>query len=341
MEDKESAVLAAFQELSDSADVLRLFARASGLGNLVLGVWAPRVAQQFIKSTAVLQRIGNFPCVVVNEALTREIIRHSLLHAGVTVELYERRGSQLTCAKRGTPGNTTDFEAMLFEFDDAELQLLATGALTVAAEKNGSVRLGVASINATLRCIHVAEFTDGGPLSHLDAVVSQFSIKELLVAQDSLKGELERSLKSLCERASVTLTFVSPKEFVDSGLCQRRLQMVLRVPEEKMVLMHMPLATGALSCALRQVAPGDDSNANAYFIKPIQPMSLVRLDSAAIQALHLITVGGPEASKGKLPTSIYGWLNRCVTGMGSRTLRQWILQPLRSVAVINSRLDTV
>ena len=65
----------------------------------------------------------------------------------------------------------------------------------------------------------------------------------------------------------------------------------------------------------------------------------MRLDSAAIQALHLTAVAGDALKNNNM--NLYGLLNKCKTSQGSRLLSQWIRQPLLSVDLIEQRLDIV
>jgi DNA mismatch repair protein MSH2 len=63
----------------------------------------------------------------------------------------------------------------------------------------------------------------------------------------------------------------------------------------------------------------------------------MKLDSAAAQALLLF----PTATDSDKNMSLYGLLNKCKTQGGSRLLKQWVKQPLRSVDAINRRLSLV
>ena len=66
----------------------------------------------------------------------------------------------------------------------------------------------------------------------------------------------------------------------------------------------------------------------------------MRMDAAAIQALHLFPEStGPfeQTSNRQAGLSLFGLLNQCRTPMGSRTLKQWIAQPLMDLEEINKR----
>ncbi len=336
--------MSAFLACGESAEVLRIFSRTSGSGYYVLGIWATRVAQQLIKSSAVIKNWGTsaapLNAVTINEPLFRELIRFTLLEGGVAVELHEKLASGYTCTKRSTPGNIADFEPLLFEFNDTQLQMLASGAVTFSIVNGTSLRVGLVALNTTLRFFSVAEFADSLQLPHLEALVTQLNLRELVAPALSLGAEQETCLRRLCEKASVNLSLVPKKEFgADEATVMRKLGDMLRVEEERMLFADLPLARSALSVLLAR--SGEDELARrAFFLRHVLPSSFVKLDMAAVQALNIVAPV-QEAPKGKIPLSIFGWLNRCATGMGSRLLRQWLLQPLRDADAVNERLDMV
>jgi DNA mismatch repair protein MSH2 len=357
MEDRDVNLITFFNSLGDTADVFRLFGRGgNGVGFIVLGCWATRVAQQYIKSSAVVKNWGSstspLHAVVVNEALSREIIRDCLLHQSTVVEAYEKTGTSYKCVQYGTPGNIGDFEATLFEFGDAEIQLLSCGALHVTPAPGGQVHVGLAVLNNTLRTFFVAEFDDVHQLVNLDSHVAQFNLRELLVLPNTFSPEFEAAFKRLCDRANVTVTTIPSKSSQRSSTSmdsvQRRVSNFLRVPEERMLLCELPQATAALGTLLDHVKLSSEtveenggeensSSTGSFVLKQIVSSAFLKLDASAVHALNLVAQGQPEATRGRVPTTIYAWLNRCATGMGSRLMRQWLLQPLRDAEAIADR----
>ncbi|CUG15657.1 mismatch repair protein, putative [Bodo saltans] len=352
MEERDTNLVSFFSALGDSADVFRFFGRGgNGIGFIVLGCWATRVAQQYIKSSAVVKNWGTttnpIHAVVVNEALSREIIRDCLLHLSTSVEGYDKTGSSYKRMQHGTPGNIGDFEATLFEFGDAEIQLLSCGALTVTPAAGGQLHVGLAVLNTTLRTFFVAEFDDVHQLVNLDSHVTQLNLRELLVTPNMFTPEFEASFRRMCERSNVTITTLPVKPQRSSttiDAVQRRIAAFLRVPEERMILCELTSATTSLGVLLDHTkmsteesgTDGDDST-GSYVMKQIISSTFLKLDAAAIHALNLVAQGQQEAPRGRAPTTIYAWLNRCMTGMGARLMRQWLLQPLRDAEAISDR----
>ncbi|KAG8344320.1 MutS domain [Trypanosoma vivax] len=388
-DDRDAAVLQAFTAAGgdDDTSCLRLFSRAA-TGCCVVGRWASVVAREYVKSTAVLKNWGGVDAVTVNDTIAREVIRDCLLRRGVSVEHYERQvsGGPYVCVQRGSPGHIADFEATLFAFEEAEIQLMATGSVVIGHVSSGvfagqSLRVGFAALNTTLRTLTYAEYTDSAQLTNLDVLIAQCNLKELMfisagsggsggstrVSQASASSvdmeESMRALKQICERSNISLrpcgrgsAFPSQENFVQHSQQQKvpmkneamqrdmdllaTLENILRVPEDRFALTQFPLASRALEQLITSmIDPFDLTNRCAYYIKHTVPSTFMKLDAAAIDALHIIN--HKQEARGSLPTSVYSWLNRCTTGMGARMMRQWLLQPLRNVDDINERLSLV
>ncbi|RNF15606.1 putative mismatch repair protein MSH2 [Trypanosoma conorhini] len=239
------------------------------------------------------------------------------------------------------------------------------------------VRVGFAALNTTLRTLTYAEYLDTLQLTSLDALVAQCNLKELIyldrgrhrgggagkgggtaaaLSDGGQEAESLRAVKQLCGRANVAYREWGHDSAVSSQDPLRKpgrregnlakdnflssLDDILRVPEGRLALSDCPLASRAVEhLVANNIDTFDTTNHRAFYLKHTIPSTFMKLDSAAIQALHIIHQK-PEA-RGSLPTSVYSWLNRCVTGMGSRMMRQWLLQPLRNAEDINQRLSLV
>lgn len=365
-DERDGGIVQTFLSLgTDSSQCFRMFSRGNNPGCYVLGWWATFAAKEYIKSTAVLKQWSTsassssfVDVVVVNDALCKEMIRDCLLRRGASVEYYEREsaGGPYVCRQRGSPGNIADFEASLFEFEEAEIQLLASGSLVFGPRQDTGVAVGFTALNTTLRQLTFAEYVDTPQLTSLDALVAQTNLKELLLCvvppPTSAVGETsvdedERlvAVRRICERCGVQLNIRTLREVRQQMKAEAAakglgaLADILRVPEERLALDLCPLARRAVENILGRVDVLDVSNQRAFYLRRIVPSTYMKLDSAAIEALNLVSKK-PEP-RGSLPTSVFSWLNRCHTGMGSRAMRQWLLQPLRSADDINQRLTMV
>ncbi|KPA76782.1 putative DNA mismatch repair protein MSH2 [Leptomonas pyrrhocoris] len=365
-DERDGGIVQTFLSLgTDSSQCLRLFSRGNNPGCYVLGWWATFAAKEYIKSTAVLKQWSTtasgssaVDVVVVNDALCKEMIRDCLLRRGASVEFYEREsaGGPYVCRQRGSPGNITDFEASLFEFEEAEIQLLASGSLVFGARQDTGVLVGFTALNTTLRLLSYTEYVDTPQLTSLDALVAQTNLKELLLtvtlppAAAGGQPVLEEddriiAVRRICERCGVQLKVSTLREVRQQMKSEAAakglgaLAEILRVPEERLTLDLCPLASHAVENILGRIDAMDVANQHAFYLRRIVPSTYMKLDSAAIEALNLVSKK-PEP-RGSLPTSVFSWLNRCHTGMGSRAMRQWLLQPLRSAEDINQRLNMV
>ncbi|HET9962668.1 MAG TPA: DNA mismatch repair protein MutS [Nitrospiraceae bacterium] len=73
-----------------------------------------------------------------------------------------------------------------------------------------------------------------------------------------------------------------------------------------------------------------------------RPGDGMHLDSVTIRNLELVRpAGGFEAKSGQAESTLLAVLDRTVTAMGSRLLREWMLRPLLSCSAINARLAAI
>ena len=351
MDERDSVLVSFYSELAagDGDATLRLFVRGNSpaAAYAVLGKWATRIAQEYIKSSVVVKNWGTsanpLPAVGISEAASREIIQDALLHNSTAVEMYEKSapcGWKLI--RRGSPGYIGDFENALFGTDEVDVQVVCMAAVAVRIDPSdaSNVRVGCAFGNMTLRRLFVCQFCDSLHLVHTSAALAQHAVKELLLPK-SIEIDLPKvheSLSRVISRLGISTRFVSykPTGPITADL-ERRLAALLSVKENVLEVAAMEDAAPALQMLLVNSGIADDpSNAQAFQIQQTHITSMLKLDGNALTALDLVAAG-KESGKNKMPVSIYGWLNRCLTGMGSRMMRQWLLQPLRDEETLLNR----
>nr|CCC94145.1 unnamed protein product [Trypanosoma congolense IL3000] len=284
-DERDHAVLQAFNNVGgDDPSYLRLFSRAAS-GCFIIGSWAGTVAREYVKSTAVLKNWGGIDAIVVNDTIAREVIRDCLLHRGVSVEFYDKQtsGGPYTCVQRGSPGHIADFEATLFAFEEAEIQLMAVGAVVIGDNINSKVsrsagqciRVGFAALNTTLRTLTYAEYRDSPQLTNLDVLMAQCNLKQLMYFKSDVslgaggrmagvpdgaaeQSDTLRTLKQICERANVVMREYEHNNLghgsqgssgskrattASTGSLLNTLEEILRVPEDRHSLKSFPLAS--------------------------------------------------------------------------------------------------
>ncbi|XP_075522973.1 DNA mismatch repair protein MSH5 isoform X2 [Primulina tabacum] len=73
--------------------------------------------------------------------------------------------------------------------------------------------------------------------------------------------------------------------------------------------------------------------------------NFLKVDSAAHEALQIFQIDKHPSHMGigraKEGFSVYGMMNKCVTPIGRRLLRNWFLKPILDLDKLNSRLDTI
>ncbi|MGJ3238255.1 MAG: DNA mismatch repair protein MutS [Anaerolineae bacterium] len=103
-------------------------------------------------------------------------------------------------------------------------------------------------------------------------------------------------------------------------------------------LVEMPIAICAAGAALQYLRNTQkNSLAQLTSIRPYSTDQFMVLDPFTRRNLELTQT----IRSGKERGSVLGVLDRCVTAMGSRLLRTWMLQPLLDLDRLNARLDAV
>ncbi|XP_043688455.1 DNA mismatch repair protein MSH5 isoform X4 [Telopea speciosissima] len=73
--------------------------------------------------------------------------------------------------------------------------------------------------------------------------------------------------------------------------------------------------------------------------------NFLKLDSAAYETLQIFQIDKHPSHMGigraKEGFSVFGMLNKCITPMGRRLLRNWFLRPILDLEILNNRLNTI
>lgn len=161
------------------------------------------------------------------------------------------------------------------------------------------------------------------------AVLARLAPSEIVISEDQ------------SAMSGTTLVMRRPVWEFDPGLARDDLHRHFRVsslegfgiePSDDLALG----AAGALLRYVRELQPGGVPHLNPPIVE--RPGGTMPLDGMTRRNLELIeSLRGGAGTEGTL----IGVLDRTLTPMGARLLRQWILAPLTNVAHINSRLDAV
>jgi len=221
-----------------------------------------------------------------------------------------------------TPGTLTDSE-LLSDKTDATLLAISVGPRNT---------IGLAWLALTQSRIQLARCESDA----LAGWVESIAPSELLYGAD-VSLRLEAQLKSLKAQKGFSLTPRPAWQF-DAGLGQRKLCEQLQTASlQAFSAQDLPEAHAAAS-ALLAYAEHTQGRALAHVrgLQVERSDALVHLPGSTRRNLELTqTLRGEDA-----PT-LFSLLDTCMTGMGSRALRAWLLAPERERGTASARLEAI
>ena len=229
---------------------------------------------------------------------------------------------------------------------------MATYCVAIKEVMDGETSVfGIAFVDAATGQFFVSEFEDDAELTKFGTFVAQTNPRELLLEKASLSTKALRILKN--NTAPTTLwTYLKPgEEFWSADRTRREFDVggyfrsgkddgqevwpaVLSESQDKEALMS---ALGALVHYLRVLMLDKDLLSQGYFTSyhPIRENGTLVLDGQTLTNLEIFT----NTSDGSTEGTLFKLVDRCITPMGKRLLRQWVSHPLRDIQAINERLD--
>ena len=221
-----------------------------------------------------------------------------------------------------TPGTLTD----------AELLNDKSESLLLAVHQGPRNRCGLAWLSVTQGVVHLAECTS----DEMPDWVTRLAPSELIYSAGATNA-FEDRLKRLRFGSGLSLT-ARPEWQFDSALGERKLQEVLHTATlaawnaQDLALAH------AACAALLGYAEHTQGRALAHLsdLEVQRNGDLLDLPPSTRRNLELTqTLRGEDA-----PT-LFSLLDTCMTGMGSRQLKDWLLQPRRDRAQARARLQAL
>ena len=199
----------------------------------------------------------------------------------------------------------------------------------LAALVRGSNRLGAALVDITTADFWVGESTDADALA--DALLLRRPAELLVPASLSVGDPIVARLRE----EGVNITVRDPATF-ESRLAEERLREHFQVAAlEGLGLGGQPAAVRAAAAVLAYLQ--ETQQGPPGHLTRLQPFGLethLVLDDAAARNLELIESLHDRSARGSLLWAI----DRTLTPMGGRLVRQWLLRPLRDPRAINARL---
>ncbi|MFM8552310.1 MAG: DNA mismatch repair protein MutS [Nitrospiraceae bacterium] len=279
-------------------------------------------------------------CGVPHHAATNYIAK--LLKAGRTVALCDQvedpklaKGLvRREVVRLYTPGTLIDTEFL----PATESNFLAAMAAATPSPDAQSARLGLAALDLSTGEFWVREFEGAGAATAALDELSRLEPREILHQADlpaaslacltQLKGPrlcAQESSRFLLAAAERTLQEQFGVGSLDAFGC-RGLTLGLQ-------------AAGAAVRYLRETQP-NASLAHVRRLKVRRSGQEMHLDSATIRNLELVNPLGSEPDQ-RMQSTLLSVLDRTVSVMGGRLLREWVLRPLVEPKPIQARLEAV
>jgi DNA mismatch repair protein MutS len=173
------------------------------------------------------------------------------------------------------------------------------------------------------------------PASDVDAVLSRLTAREILIARETASAKVTQNSRD----EGALITEREPWEF-DAGLAGAELTRQFAIASIEGIGISEAdepalAAAGALMRYLHELQPGGLPHLARPRVE--RPGGTMPLDEMTRRNLELVESlrGGEDGG------TLLGVLDRTLTPMGSRLLRQWLLAPLTSRTAIDARLDAV
>ncbi|XP_043252756.1 DNA mismatch repair protein Msh2 [Colletes gigas] len=310
-------------------------------------------AQEVFKTTAVCKMLGSDPYkiegVILNKNHFESFIRDLLLVKQYRIEVYVNQGSaknqNWVLEYKGSPGNLTQFEDILFDNNDVAVSVRVI-AVKLGVEGKSRV-VGLSCVDTTATLFSVCEFQDNESFSNLESLIVTLAPKECLLIQGEGSHEFQ-TLKQLMERNNIMVTLRKKNEFSSESIVQDLNTLIKFKKGQQQNVQSLPetnlnLAMSSTSALIKYLdLTSGEGNLNQFSMDQIEQSRYLKLDSAAMKALNI----EPRADtlsvlNGNAPTSILALLDKCRTPQGHRLLAQWIRQPLKDLSLIKERHDIV
>ena len=225
-----------------------------------------------------------------------------------------------------TPGTLTD----------SELLADKTDAVLLAVHLGARRRCGLAWMAVTEGTIHLAECD----WPQLRAWLTRIAAQELLVSAEippAAEAELRGWLEQVGTPSRPALT-VRPAWAFDAALGQRKLCAQLQVATLAGWGAQDVADAHAAASALLDYAEHTQGRALSHLhaLRVVRPDALIDLPATTRRNLELT-----HTLRGEPAPTLLSLLDTCTTGMGSRLLRRWLLEPPRDRAIARARLAVV
>ena len=224
-----------------------------------------------------------------------------------------------------TPGTLTDSELLS---DKSE-------ALLLAVHQGKKARCGLAWLSVTQGVIHLAECANEELADWIDRIAPA----ELLASAGMTQAFEERLRQIRAQHRGAGLSLALRPDFqFDAGLGQRKLQEQMQAASLAAWSAETLIEAHAAASALLTYAEHTQGR-NLPHVQRIRVQrsdTLIDLPPATRRNLELV-----QTLRGEDSPTLFSLLDTCMTGMGSRMLKGWLLSPQRDRAQAQERLAAI
>lgn len=227
-----------------------------------------------------------------------------------------------------TPGTLTDSELL---GDKNESILLSIYASERAGSHTGC---GLAWLSLSRGEIHLSQCA----LQELAARIQRISPSELLFSQ-ALAPTLLKSIESSLEQSGIRCTMTPRGDWqFEANLGEKKLTQLLGTPSLEPWHAQGLSSAHAASAALLAYAEHTQGTALTHIqhLGVEQDDALIHLPLTTRRNLELT-----QTLRGEDKPTLFSLLDTCMTSMGSRELKSWLLTPLRDRATASARLGAI
>lgn len=306
------------------------------------------LAAQFL--SAQVKYMGDEPklsYVTVSKGQFELFLRELLIVQQYRVEVYIKKspkGNQWVLEYKGSPGNLSQFEDLLFENAPIDFTNCVM-SIKLCPNK----LLAVSCVNVTDCKFEVCEITDNDSFSEIEGLIAQVGPKECIIPNGETPDLV--ALRKVLERNGILVAKVKVSDFADDIAQDLNRLLYFSKDEQRNCFYYKETELkNALGCLYALIKflnlVEDEKNFNQFKLSTLDARRFVRIDNAALFALNVL----PKISSADFnnyfkhvdkSSSLKGILDYCATAQGSRLLEQWIKQPLKDINAINERLEVV
>jgi DNA mismatch repair protein MSH2 len=333
------------------------------------GTWALFGEEASIAASALFNSNASLTTPFGPENASMLVLNHSnqlglllqeflLLRDGWRVEIWSWDGvrKSFKCSKRASPGNLEAVEELLMISESTTVDILSSQSHEMAATSSQAVSPVIAAVfigvndksdtevsiswcDLSSMRIGFLSFQDNSLLTTLESALIQLGVRELLIPQS---GENYEKVKQIAAACQIVLQSLKSGEFFsceDSKGMEEDLSRL--VGEDRIRIAELTVSlTKTMRCLFVYLnLLGIDSNIGAFKLVNHNLKDFARLDEAALTSLNIFPKSSTSANGSSF--SLFGLLDHCKTATGSRTLNQWLRQPLTNKTLIENRLDLV